>query len=79
MIVLGFAIGLFVLVAVWDYSSGQGEVWVHYVNPDNPSVLGKYHSHEECAKQIQLGNGSGGCRRVDGPYGAMNAIADKLL
>ena len=76
---MGLAFGLFILVAVWDFLSGGEEVWINYENPDNPNVLGEYESQSACSKKIESHSGPSGCRRTDGPYGAMNAIGDKVL
>lgn len=67
------------IVSVWDYLSGSEEKWIHYVNPDDPKILGEYSSNEECSKYMDSHEGPSGCRRVDGPYNAINELADIVL
>ena len=79
VVFLVFIIGVMVAVSAWDYLSGDQERWVHYVNPDNLNVLGEYGSQEECVQHMQSNQGPSGCRRVDGPYRALNIFTGKVL
>lgn len=77
-----FTVLIFVVIAVvigWGHFSGDNEKWVHYENHNNPRVLGEYSSHEDCSVAMMSYEGPSGCRRVDGSFGIINRVADKIL
>jgi hypothetical protein len=78
-IILVTGIGVAALVSVWDYLAGAEEKWIHYVNPENPSIIGEYRSYEECSLHMKSHESLSGCRRIDGPYSAINAFANIVL
>ena len=78
-ILLIAAMGVVVVVSIWDYLAGSGEEWIHYVDSENPSILGNYGSYEECTKHMKSHEGPSGCRRIDGPYSIINSLSDIIL
>lgn len=57
----------------------EKERWVHYEGYEDPKALGEYGSYEECSVNMRAYRRASGCRRVDGPYGLLNKIADMRL
>jgi len=66
------------VVYVWGGPAGSKEVWVHYER-ESKSVFGQYPTHELCAVEMEKHNGPSGCRRIDGPYSALNSAADMVF
>jgi hypothetical protein len=73
---------IFAVVAAmvgWSFFAGDEQKWVHYEHGENMRMLGEYSSHEECSQIMMNHGGPSGCRRIDGPFGLLNRIADGVL
>jgi hypothetical protein len=73
------AIAIFLLIYAWDIFSGEDETWAHYKGNDPNTIIYEYSSIESCDKAMKQSQEQSGCRRIDGPYGLINTIADFLL
>jgi len=66
-------------IAGWEHFAPGEEKWVHYASGEDSRTLGEYGSHEECALLMMARDEPSGCRRIDGPFGLLNRIADGVL
>lgn len=74
-----FALALFLYVYAWDIHSGPEEKWVHY-NANTPNtIINEHSSFESCNKAMEQSQAQSGCRRIDGPYSLINAVAEFLF
>lgn len=79
VVVLVLALTVLSVFYVWDFLAGEQERWLHYSNPEQPVILGEYGSYEECSQHMNSREAPSGCRRIDGPYNALNKLADFVL
>jgi len=73
LLVVALAVGA---VIGWDLFTKDSELWLHYEDADPVVALGEYGSYESCSMAAHVHGGPSGCRRVDGPFGLLNRMAD---
>jgi hypothetical protein len=74
-----FALAILLFVYAWDIYSASEEKWEHYNASAPNTIISEHTTFESCDKAMQQSQAQSGCRRVDGPYSLVNAIADFLL